>query len=374
MNGEGLNQNDRACTLNALCKRNKSNGLFSMLAVSFLLIALSSCDFNILGGSNSKLAENYNPGLRTESLPPTISPVADLIMDEFDVQNIPFTISDPDTFLFCNNINVYAKSSKPEIIASQNLRVSGIYPNCNLQITAPGVVSTTTLVVTLQVYDFWTLVSTTFNLTIERVEKPGPFQITHHEGLLQSILANWSNAAYMSGTSGRYTIHFKKLSPADQNLYPGGFAGIIPPFTPTPFASATGLTSVGSVTSPYWITGPDYTLDPQSIYEVFVTAKNAYHVKFPNEPPTESNHVFVRTLERFRFAVREFVAASNQDFIGGACLGHGLSGQGGTCGNTGTYFSQGTLSSPMEKVSVFSQSGRYKAYLNAQGIMFGVDQ
>ena len=143
---------------------------------------------------------------------------------------------------------------------------------------------------------------------------------------------------------------------------------------PTPFASATGLTSVVPVTSPYWITGPDYTLDPQSIYEVFVTAKNSYHVKFPNEPPTESNHVFVRTLERFRFAVREFVAASNQDFIGGACVGHGLSGQGGTCGNTGVYKAQGTLSSPMEKVSVFSQSGRYKAYLNAQGIMFGLDE
>ena len=373
-----MNQNDRAWTLCAFSMKNKLNYLFSVCSLAFLLLSLSSCDFNILGGSNSKLSEGYNPGLRTESNPPTISPVADLIMDEYDVQNIPFTIADTDTFLFCNNINVYSKSSKPEIIGSSNLRITGTYPNCNLEITAPAVVSTTTMVITLQVYDFWTLVSTTFNLTIERVEKPGPFQITHHEGLAQSILVNWSNAAYMAGTSGRYTLHFKKLGPASQVLLPSGFAGIAPTFTPTPFASATGLTSILPATSPYWITGPTYTLDPMSIYEVFVTAKNAYHIKNPTEPPTESNHVFVRTLERFRFAVREFVAASRQEFVAsvndGSCATYALSAQPEACVNTNTYFTQSSLSSPMEKVSVFSQSGRYKAYLNAQGIMFGEDE
>lgn len=370
-----MNQYDRAWTLCALSMNNKLKNLFSKLSFAFLLLSLSSCDFNILGGSNSKLSEGYNPGLRTESSPPTISPVADLIMDEYDVQNITFTIADSDTFLFCNNINVFAKSSRPEIIGTSNLSISGTYPNCNLQITAPAVVSTTTMVVTLQVYDFWTLVSTTFNLTVERVERPGPFQITHHEGLAQSILVNWSRSAYMSGSSGRYTIHFKKI--ADQSLLPSGFAGIAPPYIGTPLASATGLTSVVPVTSPYWITGPNYTLDPSSIYEVFVSAKNAFHIKNPNEPPTESNHVFVRTLDRFRFAVREFVAASRQDFVGavndGSCATYALSTQPEPCINSNTYFTQSSMSSPMEKVSVDTQSGRYKAYLNAQGIMFGED-
>lgn len=348
--------------------------IISLLAISFFI---SSCDFNLLGGRNSEISSNYNPGLRTESLPPTISPFADLEIDENDTVTLPFTINDPDTFLFCSGINVAVRSSNHAIISPSDMSVSGAYPDCLLTIRSRSVGASTQITITAEVYDYWSTVGSSFKLTVRRVEKPGPFRITSTEGLRKSILVHWSNADYMDGSSARYNLYYKKI--ADQSLIPSAFTGVAPVYTASPSASQSTFIEVRNVRSPYWITAPVHDLEDSATYEIYVTARNAFNSKNPTVPPEESNHVFVRTLDRFQFKVREFVASSKQEFKppalhDGVCSGGGsvpLSPLAEPCVDTDRYFAQSSLGSPMERTSVLTGSSRYRTYLNAQGLMFG---
>lgn len=347
-----------------------------ILAQTFFI---SGCNFNLLGGKNSEISSGYNPGLRTESLPPTISPFSDVEMDEMDVVQLPFQISDPDTFLFCSGINVAARSSDQTVLANSQMTVSGTYPDCVLNISAGSVNASKQINITVDLFDYWSTVSASFKLTIRRVGKPGPFRITSTEGLRKSIIVNWSKSENMDGSSGRYYLYYRKI--ADQTLQPSSFVGIMPVYTASPSASQTLFTEIRNATNPFWISAPSHTLEDSTIYEIYVTARNGYNNKNPNVPPEESNHVFVRTLDRFQFAVREFVAGSQQEFkapamhaptcAGGATGTVPLSPVLENCQDSDRYFVQASVASPLERTSVPSQSGRYRAYLNAQGIMFG---
>lgn len=340
---------------------------------------ISGCNFNLLGGKNSEISSGYTPGLLTESLPPTISPFSDVEMDENDTVSMPFQISDPDTFLFCSGINVAARSSDQAVITNAQMTVTGSYPDCVLNIRAGSVAVSKQINITVDVFDYWSTVSTSFKLTIRRVEKPGPFRITNAEGLRKSIIVNWSKSENMDGTSGRYYLYFRKID--NQLLQPSSFTGIMPVYTASPTASQTLFTEVRNVTNPYWIAAPNFNLDDSTIYEVYVTARNAFNNKNPTVPPEESNHIFVRTLDRFQFKVREFVAGSQQEFKPPAA--HSLACTGGptgtvplsplneNCTDSNRYFVQATTGSPMERTSVPTQSGRFRVYLNAQGLMFG---
>ena len=356
---------------------------FKAFVVSLFIIAqmffISGCNFNLLGGKNSEISSGYNPGLRTESLPPTISPFSDVEMDENDVVLMPFQISDPDTFLFCSGINVAARSSDQTVLSNAQMTVTGTYPDCVLNVRAGSVTASRQINITVDVFDYWSTVSASFKLTIRRVGKPGPFQITSSEGLRKSIIVNWSKSENMDGSSGRYYLYYRKID--NQNLQPSAFTGIMPVYTASPSASQTLFTEIRNATNPFWIASPSHTLDDSTIYEVYVTARNGFNNKNPNVPPEESNHVFVRTLDRFQFKVREFVAGSQQEFrapamhaptcAGGAAGTVPLSPVSENCIDSDRYFVQASTASPLERTSVPSQSGRYRAYLNAQGLMFG---
>lgn len=357
-------------------KCNKNTFVVALLFV--IQFFISSCDFNLLGGKNSELTEGYNPGLRTESSPPSISPFADLIMDENDVVTIPFQISDPDTFLFCSGINVAVRSTNHTVIAPKDMTVAGTYPDCTLSIRSHTISEEKfELTITVEVFDYWSTVGASFKLTVERIEKPGPFRITTTEGLRKSILVHWSNADYMNGSSAQYSLYYKKID--DQTLMSSAYAGVMPLYTPSPTASQPTFTEISNVRSPYWITLPDHVLEDATVYEIYIAARNGYHNKYPNAPPEESNHVFVRTLDRYQFKVREFVAGSSQEFIKpqavhtAACAGGAvpLSLLAEPCVDSDRYFVQASFASPMERTSVLTGSSRYRIYLNAQGLMFG---
>lgn len=352
--------------------------LIVRLVIAAQLLFGLGCNFNILGGSNSEISSGYTPGLRTESSPPSISPFADLDMDENDSVTIPFTISDPDTFLFCSGISIAARSSNHAIIAPVDMQISGSYPNCNLTINSRSVAASTEIKITVEVYDFWSTVGASFNLMVRKVEKPGPFKLTDSKGLRKSLVTGWTNADYMDGSSAKYYLYFKKI--ADQSLVASPFAGIMPVYTPSPAASQSTFTEIINVRSQYWVAGPDYVLEDSTVYEVYVTARNSFNLKNPTVPPTESDHIFVRTLDRYAFKVREFVASSRQDFKppaihDGACVGGVIAGSpsGELCVDSDRFFVQASVASPMERTTTPTGSGRYKTYLNAQGLMFGED-
>lgn len=355
------------------CNQNAFVLSLFILAQTFFI---SGCNFNLLGGKNSEISTGYKPGLRTESLPPTISPFIDLEMDENDTVSTPFQLSDPDTFLFCSGINVAARSSDHTVMDPKNMTVTGTFPNCMLNIRAGSVTASKQITITVEVFDYWSTVGTSFKLTVRRVEKPGPFRITNTEGLRKSIIVNWTNADYMDGSSARYTLYYKKVD--DQNLVPAAYTGIMPVYQASPAASQGTFIAIQNAKSPYWISSPNNTLDDSTLYEIYLTARNGFNNKNPSVPLEESNHVFVRTLDRFQFKVREFVAGSSQEFKAPAV--HAATCSAGSvpqsplaeaCIDSNRYFVQASFASPMERTSVPSASGRYRAYLNAQGLMFG---
>ena len=351
--------------------------LLMYLFLSLQIFFLFGCNFNILGGSNSQIQSGYTPGLRNQSAPPTISPFQDIVMDENDSITIPFQIADPDTILFCNGINLSANSTNTQIINPlKDIYFSGTYPNCTMQINSHSVSASTQLSMTVSVYDFWSLVGSSFKITVKKVLKPGPFQITYREGLRKSMLVHWSDSDYMDGSSARYFFYYKPI--ANQSLEPSTYTGVVPLYTPSPSASQSTFTEIRNVKSPEWV----MDLADSTVYEVYVTARNAFNIENPTIPPTESDHVFIRTLDRFQFKVREFVASSQQEFKppavnNGTCLGGvvPMSPLAEPCAMTpGRYFTQASLGSPMERTSVLTGTSRYRVYLNAQGLMFGADE
>lgn len=344
------------------------------------LFLLTSCDFNVLGGSNSKISEGYNPGLQLQSEPPTISPFTDLDMDENDTIQLPFEIADNDTVLFCNGINVTAASSDNSTIAPADLVISGTYPNCVLSITSHTVKKPTTVRITVKVFDFWTYVGSSFNLTVRRVEKPGPFRITDVVPRTNIATVNWTTSDYMDGSSARYFLYYRTIT---NNSLPANTATdsiYNPSYTPTPAASQSLFTVIRGVRSPYRLRN----LTPDTTYEIYVTAQNSFNIKNPTVPPTETNHMFFKTDTTYKLVSREFVPASYQKQLANvpsaACVANNVTPGNVTVGCTELVASQalgsmssttGTLvvSGPQVITPTKRYSGRYRTLLSTQSLL-----
>jgi hypothetical protein len=252
--------------------------LFRLIpAVAILLVV--GCDFNPLGGTKSKLDPLFEPGKHTPSAPPVIGAIADFIIDENDVQTIPFTISDPDTFMVCSLVFVKATSSNNTIIDSSGLTVGGTYPNCTLRI-APKAFQFGVVDITVSLYDFWTYARSNFQLTVVHILTPGAFAITDATGGNTTVDITWQNAAYML-TTGAYTSPY-------YNLYYR---------TTSPVGA---WNEIPRVTSPYTVTG----LTNGTEYDFYVLAHNSIGER-------QSNQVTAQPT-RFQFRGAEFVPASTQ--------------------------------------------------------------
>lgn len=245
----------------------------------FAIIFIAGCDFNPLGGSKSNLDPTFEPGKHTPSAPPVISAIADYIIDENDVQTIPFTISDPDTFMVCSLVFVKATSSNNTIIDSSGLTVGGIYPNCTLRI-APKAFQFGVANITVTLYDFWTYAHSNFQLTVIHILKPGSFSIIDAEGGNQTVDLTWQNAAYMltSGayTSPYYTVFYRTTSPAGT------------------------WSSIPYVRSPYQVTGLTNGIE----YDFYVLATNSLGTSVSNTVTAQPT--------RFQYRGAAFVAGSTQ--------------------------------------------------------------
>ena len=199
-------------------------------------------------------------------------------MDENDVQTIPFTISDPDTFMVCSLVFVKAYSANNTLIDSSGMVVGGTFPNCTLTLSPKqfkfGVVN-----ITVDLYDFWTHAKQNFQLTVVHIESPGIFLITDAEGGDRSVDLTWQNAAYMIGnlgfTSGFYTIYYRVVG-------------------------TTAYTSIPRVKSPYTVTG----LVNGTEYDFYVAARNSIG--------SRNSQVVQAQPTRFKFRGAEFISASTQ--------------------------------------------------------------
>ncbi len=324
-----------------------------------MIFIFTGCDFNPLGGNRSNLDPTFEPGKHTPSAPPVISAIADYIIDENDVQSIPFTISDPDTFMVCSLVFVKATSSNDTIIDSTGLTVGGTYPNCTLRI-APKSFKFGVVDVTVTLYDFWTYARSTFQLNVVHILTPGVFSIIDAEGGNQFVDLTWQNAAYMltSGayTSPFYTVFYRTTSPAGP------------------------WTSIPRVTSPYQVTGLTNGVD----YDFYILATNSIG--------TRASNTVIAQPTRFQYRGAAFIAGSTQG---------GLS-PGGTIAVPNPQYANMALlteepiadinyptlnydlpENPYEDPtpvvgsnppsSITTPSGKYKVYVNSQGaILSGV--
>lgn len=243
------------------------------------MIFITGCDFNPLGGSKSNLDPTFEPGKHQPSAPPVISAIADYIIDENDVQSIPFTISDPDTFMVCSLVFVKATSSNNTIIDSTGLTVGGTYPNCTLRI-APKAFQFGVADITVTLYDFWTYARSNFQLNVVHILTPGIFSIIDAEGGNQTVDLTWQNAAYMltSGayTSPFYTVFYRTTSPA----------GV--------------WTSIPRVLSPYQVTGLTNGIE----YDFYILATNSIGTRVSN--------TVIAQPTRFQNRGGAFIAGSTQ--------------------------------------------------------------
>lgn len=243
---------------------------------------IAGCDFNPLGGNKSNLDPTFEPGKHQPSAPPVIGAIADFVIDENDVETIPFTISDPDTFMVCSLVFVKATSSNNTIIDSTGLTVGGTYPNCTLTI-APKAFQFGSVDITVTLYDFWTYASTTFRLDVIHILTPGAFAITDATGGNQTVDLTWQNAAYMQTTgaftSPFYTIFYRTTSPQ------GAWNSIV------------------NVTSPYTVTGLTNGVE----YDFYVLATNSIGSRASNQVTAEPT--------RFQYRGAAFVAGSTQNEI-----------------------------------------------------------
>ena len=283
----------------------------------FFSILQFGCDSNPLGGSKSNLQDNYEPGKKAPSIAPVISNFPDFAMDQDDVQTINFTINDADTFMMCSSIYVRATSSNKSVIDYQDMVVGGTYPNCTLRFTPkPGKFGP--VAITVEVYDFWTIVQATFSLNVIQVFTPGAFTISDAEGADKSILVTWTTPANMTGTSAVLSLFYKN-------------------------ALDSTYVEVKPVASPYLLAN----LVNGEDYDIFVRAKNSVGQR--------DTSIVQASPTRFRLQGGEFVAGSvqAQDTVGG-----------GSPINYKTYATTGTKT---DEVKVTTTPRGYKVYLNSQG-------
>lgn len=296
------------------------NNFFSLSkTLTFVLLAfsISSCDFNPLGGSKSKLDEEYEPGKREESQSPTISAISDVIMDQDDQQVINFTIGDTDTFMMCSSIYVRAISSDTTLIDYQDMVIGGTYPYCTLRLT-PKAGRFGTSTITVEVYDFWTTARETFALNVLQVFTPGLFSIVDAEGADKSVLLTWSTSANMTGSSARYSIFYRESGV-------GNYIEIRPAI------------------SPYLVNG----LINGNDYDFFVRAKNSVGQR--------DTAVIQATPTRFRIQGGEFIGGSTQNE---SSPGSARPTPVRTLASTGAK---------SEDVRVTTTPRGYKVFLNGQG-------
>jgi Fibronectin type III domain len=243
-----------------------------------LFVLATGCDLNPLGGNKSKLDPLFEPGKHTPSAPPVLSAIPDFIMDENDVQTIPLTINDPDSFMVCSLVFVKATSSNNTIIDSSGMVVGGTYPNCTLTLS-PKTLQYGVLNVTVDLYDFWTHAKQNFQLTVVHILTPGTFLITDAEGGDKSVELTWQNAAYMLGsgafTSPYYTVYYR-------------------------VSGVGSYISLPRVTSPYTVTGLTNGVE----YDFYVNARNSVG--------SRNSQVVQAQPTKYRFRGAEFNAASTQ--------------------------------------------------------------
>ncbi len=322
---------------------------FNIIFILFFSFLISGCDFNLLGGKNSKLDDSYEPGKREESQqPPIISSIPAFTMDENDVQAVTFQIADPDSFLMCSSIYIKAKSSNTTLIDRADMVVGGAFPNCTLRLS-PKLYQFGTATITVELYDFWTIVSTTFTLTVNHVLTPGPFSIIDAEGQDRSVALTWSIPTYMSGTSGRYTVFYRETGST------GGWSEITP------------------AVSPYTVTG----LVNGQEYDFFIRARNSIG--------TRDTNIVSATPTKYKLRGVEFIAASDQfgtggvsnQFITNAFIAHHMD-------TSDANYPGLNYSAPENPVNtsgsapgtyLTSPSGNYKVYMNSQqNIISGASQ
>lgn len=310
------------------------------------------CDLNPLGGDKSKLDPLFEPGKHVQSQPPTISPIANFTMDENDVQTLNFTIGDPDTIMLCSLIFVKGYSSNNTLIDGTGLLVGGVFPNCTVRIS-PKALQYGLSNIKMEVYDFWTKVSSTFQLTVVHILTPGAFSIIDAEGKNQAIEVTWGLPAYMSGTSARYNAFYRVTG------------------------SATTFTRVPNVSSPYTITG----LTNGTLYDIYIEARNA--VGFKNSQTVQAQP------GRFKVFGGEFIAASTQ-FANSAGTSTNVQIVNSTMTTTEAVtdpvnypaIAYDLAESPPNSAipvgfakpsAITSKSGKYKVYMSSQGNILSGD-
>lgn len=237
---------------------------------------MSGCDINLLGGKKSQLGENFEPGKRVPSQsPPVITSIANFTMDENDVQSVTFQISDPDSFLMCSSVFIKAKSANKTLIDYNDMVVGGVFPNCTLRLS-PKLYQYGVSQITVELYDFWTVVSTSFTLTVQHVLAPGPFAIIDAEGQDRAVALTWNSSAYMTGSSARYSVFYRETG------------------------AATGFTEITPAISPYTVSG----LVNGVSYDFFVRARNSIG--------TRDTNIVQATPTKFKLRGVEFMAGTNQ--------------------------------------------------------------
>lgn len=252
--------------------------IFIFLNILILIFStfLTGCDFNLLGGSKSQLGETFEPGKRVESnAPPVITPIPNFTMDENDVQSVSFQIADPDSFLMCSSIYLKVKSNNTTLIDRDQMVVGGAYPNCVIRLSPKNFIFGTSQI-TVELYDFWTVVNTSFTLTVNHVLTPGPFSIIDAEGQDRAVAVTWSTPTYMTGTSSRYTVFYR------------------------PTGSVAAYSQITPVASPYAVAG---LVNGQS-YDFFIRAQNSVGFR--------DTTIVQATPTKYKMRGVEFVAASDQ--------------------------------------------------------------
>ncbi len=315
-----------------------------------MFVLVAGCDLNPLGGNKSKLDPLFEPGKHNPSAPPVLSAFPDFIMDENDVQTIPFTINDPDTFMVCSLVFVKATSSNGTLIDSSGMVVGGTYPNCTLTLS-PKNLQFGVATITVDLYDFWTHAKQDFLLTVVHIETPGIFLITDAEGGDRTVELTWQNAAYMLGTgaftSPYYTVYYRVANTGS--------------YTPLP-----------RVTSPYTVTGLTNGVE----YDFYVNARNSIG--------NRNSQVVQAQPTKYKFRGNEFISASTQyeDTPGLATTVKTVNSTLVSVSNEADPVNYPTLAyGPPETAPVngnypdgtpppsalTTPSGRYKVYMNSQG-------